>query len=440
MAGNVNRRVFLRSGAMALLALGIPPAFVPRTLRAATLGGARRKTLICIFQRGAVDGLNMVVPYGEAAYRRVRPTIAIPAPGQPDGALDLDGFFGFHPSLDPLHDLYRNRTLSIVHAVGSPHPTRSHFEAQAYMETALPGDPSAREGWLNRVLAETGRTLDDPEAHAHDHRMGQMAVGDGLPSALRAVAAGPALPLSLRGGQPAFALGGGDPGGRRGVAGAASETLDDDFRRLYASSAGEVLGRSAGEAFRAMETLRQLDPVSYRASVDADYPPDPFGNSLRQIAQLVKADVGVEVAFADLGGWDTHRAQGGSRGTMAQRLEVLGRGVRALHDDLGPLMDNVVILTMSEFGRTVRENGGRGTDHGHANCMLVIGGAVRGGRILGDWPGLEPELLHDGRDLARTTDFRDVFGEVVAGHLGAERLGEIFPGHAPDPGVWRGVL
>ena len=435
----LSRRVFVRSGGLALLALGVPPVFLPRLLRAAPAPEGRRRTLICIFQRGAVDGLNMVVPWGEEAYYRVRPTIAIPAPGHPDGALDLDGFFGFHPALAPLHDLFRNRTLNVVQAVGSPHPTRSHFEAQADMESARPGTRGEREGWLNRLLAETaegGRTLEDPVAHARDHVTGQLGVGASASNPVRGVVAGSALPLSLRGGHPALVLGDLLEAG----AGAEPGSLEEDFRQLYASEAGEVLARSADEAFRAVRVLRSIVPERYRASGEASYPDDPFGRSLRQIAQLVKADVGVEVAFADLGGWDTHRGQGGSEGAMAQRLHVFARGIRALHDDLGARMDEVVVLTMSEFGRTVRVNGARGTDHGHANSMLAIGGRVRGGRILGDWPGLEPELLFRGRDLARTTDFRDVFAEVVSAHLGAERLDRIFPGHDPDPGVWRGVV
>lgn len=465
MRHGITRRVFVRSGALALLALGLPPAFIPRALHAQLQGASRRKVLICIFQRGAVDGLNMVVPYGERAYYAMRPTLAIPTPGRPGGALDLDGFFGFHPALAPLHSMYGEGRLAVLHAVASPHPTRSHFEAQAYMETADPGNASAREGWLNRVLqatadpARNGRTLDDPRAHAQDHAGGQMGMADfGFAPALRGVAVASALPLALQGSHPTLSIQ--DPenpgiggGGRAGAAAAGamgrgsmgagamgSGALEDAFARLYRNEGDEVLGRAGDETFRALEVLRKVDPARYRASADADYPQDAFGASLRRIAQLVKADVGVEVAFADLGGWDTHRGQGGSEGDMARRLDVFARGIRALHTDLGPLMDDVVILTMSEFGRTARENGTRGTDHGHANCMLALGGGVQGGRIFGDWPGLEPELLNQGRDLARTTDFRDVFSEVVARHLGAERLGAIFPGYDLDAGRWRGIL
>jgi len=463
----ITRRVFVQSGALALLALGLPPAFFPRTLAAQLKGASRRKTLICVFQRGAVDGLNMVVPYGERAYYAMRPNIAIPTPGRAGGALDLDGFFGFHPALAPLHDLYGDRALAVLHAVASPHPTRSHFEAQAYMETADPGNASAREGWLNRVLQATanpeqGRTLDDAAAHARDHAGGQMGMADlDFVPALRGVAVSSALPLALQGSHPTLALqdpenpgigaraqrgggmadGGMAGGGMAGAQGRAqASALEESFARLYRSEGNEVLGRTGDDTFRALEVLRKVDPTRYRASADANYPQDAFGESLRRIAQLVKADVGVEVAFADLGGWDTHRGQGGSEGEMARRLDVFARGIRALHTDLGTLMDDVVILTMSEFGRTARENGARGTDHGHANCMLALGGDVQGGRILGDWPGLEPELLNQGRDLARTTDFRDVFSEVVARHLGAERLEAIFPGHAPDASRWRGIL
>lgn len=452
--GSISRRLFVRQGSLALLALGLPPEFLTRSLlfRPASAGGAhplaerggtaRRKTLICIFQRGAVDGLNMVVPFGEKAYYARRRSIAIPAPGRENGAIDLDGFFGLHPMLRPLHDLFARNELAIVHAVGSPHPTRSHFDAQDYMETATPGVKSTRDGWLNRVLSHTecdcGRTLDDTNAHAADHAAGQiaMATEPGV-AALRGIAMGTALPRALRGSEPALAIA---DLKRFGIAGGDGASLEETFSRVYGSDAGTVIGDAAGGALEAVRILKTADPAQYRPARNVEYPRGTFGRSLRQIAQLLKADVGVEVAFADLGGWDTHRAQGGANGQLARQFDQLARGIRALYDDLGDRMDDVAVMTMSEFGRTVAENGSGGTDHGHANCMMVMGGAVAGGRILGDWPGLEREQLYEGRDLALTTDFRDVFGEIVARHLGAERLGEIFPGHSTSADRWRGVL
>ncbi|HET6231767.1 MAG TPA: DUF1501 domain-containing protein [Longimicrobiaceae bacterium] len=435
----INRRVFVKSGAMALLAMGLPPAFVTRSLLADTRAAARKKTLICIFQRGAVDGLSMVVPFGEAAYYRGRRSIAIADPSRRSdrGALDLDGFFGMHPSLKPLHELYGRKELAIVHAAGSPSATRSHFEAQDVMETASP-DGHARDGWLNRVLGATdchdcsGRTLADARAHAADHAAGQTGV-----ASLRGVAMGATLPLSLRGAEPTLAIADLE---RFGVAGGRDDALSETFARMYRTGTGDAVSAAAGEGMEAAAVLRKVDPARYASRPGVEYPAGDFGRSLRQIAQLVKAEVGVEVAFADLSGWDTHVAQGGADGQLARRLDELARGIRALHDDLGERMEDVVILTMSEFGRTVAENGTGGTDHGHANCMMVLGGSVAGGKVYGDWPGLEPAQLYEGRDLKVTTDFRDVFAEVTARHLGATHLDRVFPGYSLDPSKYRRVL
>jgi len=436
MRDPINRRVFLKGGAMALLAMGMPPEFLARSLLAETRAAARKKTLICIFQRGAADGLSMVVPFGDPAYYAARRSIAIADPAKRGvrGALDLDGHFGLHPALEPLLELYRRRELAIVHAAGSPSPSRSHFEAQDIMETASP-DRRAADGWLNRVLRETecagcaGRTLADPHAHAADHAAGQQA--------LRGVAMGSELPLSLRGAAPALAIADLD---RFGVAGGRDASLAGTFARMYGTEHGDRVSGAAGEGLDAAELLKRIDPARYEPAAGIRYPQTDFGRSLRQIAQLVKAGAGVEVAFADLGGWDTHVAQGGADGQLARRLGELAQGIRALHDDLGEGMRDVVILTMSEFGRTVAENGTGGTDHGHANCMFVLGGDVRGGRVLGDWPGLAPEQLNEGRDLKVTTDFRDVFAEVAGKHLGATHLDRVFPGFDASPARFRGVL
>ena len=436
----INRRVFLKGGAMALIALARPPEFLARSLLAETRAAARRKTLICVFQRGAADGLSMVVPFGDPAYYAARRSIAIARPGGGSGALDLDGHFGLHPSLQPLMDLYRRNELAIVHAAGSPATTRSHFEAQDIMETASP-DRRATDGWLNRVLRETecdacaGRTLADPAAHAADHAAGQALAGG--EAALRGIAMGAALPLSLRGTAPSLAISDLD---RFGVAGGRDASLAGTFAEMYRTDHGDLVSGAAGEGLEAAELLKRIDPARYQPAASVRYPQTEFGRSLRQIAQLVKAEVGVEVAFADLGGWDTHVAQGGADGQLARRLGELAQGLRALRDDLGERMRDVVILTMSEFGRTVAENGTGGTDHGHANCMFVLGGDVRGGRVLGDWPGLAPEQLNEGRDLKVTTDFRDVFGEIAQAHLGASHLDRVFPGFSVDPGRFRGVL
>jgi uncharacterized protein (DUF1501 family) len=399
-----SRRVFMKNGGLALLSLGFAPAFLARTIDAA--GPARRKILITIFQRGAVDGLNMIVPFGEREYYASRPSIAVPRPGAADGAVDLDGFFGLHPRLVSLKPLWDANQLAIVHATGSPDGTRSHFDAQDYMESGTPGVKSTPDGWLNRYL------------HAKEH-------AEATP--FRAVALAPQMPRSLQGLQPALAIG---QIGQFGIrAGRSTEMVQASFESEYAAAADKVLNKTGGQAFDAVRMLKTADPSKYQPENGADYPKSGYGEALRQIAQLVKADVGLEVAFAEAGGWDTHVNQGSSVGQLAGRLDDFARGIAALARDLGDRMADVVILTMSEFGRAVAENGNRGTDHGHGNAMMIIGGQnVRGGKVYGRWPGLAREQRYDGRDLAVTTDFRSVFAEVVTGHLGVTDTRTIFPG------------
>ncbi len=400
----ISRRVFMKNGALALVSLGFAPSFLARTASAA---GSRRKVLVAIFQRGAVDGLNMVVPFGEPGYYDSRPTIAIPRPGGGDAAaLDLDGFFALNPRLAPLKAIYDGRHLAIVHAVGSPDNTRSHFDAQDYMETATPGVKRTTDGWLNRYLLAEKRQQ---------------------PTPFRAVALSPQLPRAMQGRAPALAINQiAQFGVRPGRVGAG---LEQAFQAEYAEASDKLLNATGREAFDAIRMLRAANVQQYQPANGAQYPPSPFGQALRQIAQLVKADVGLEVAFADVGGWDTHVNQGASTGQLAGRLDDVARGLAALFVDLGDRMDDVVVLTMSEFGRTVVENGNRGTDHGHGNAMIVMGGAVRGGKVYGRWPGLAPEQRYEGRDLAVTTDFRDVFCEIVVRHLGVADPAPIFPGY-----------
>ena len=403
----MNRRVFLKSGAMAMLSLGFAPSFLGR---AAAAVGSRRKLLIAIFQRGAVDGLNMIVPHGEADYYRLRPTIAIPRPGGDamGSAIDLDGFFGLHPSMAPLTPLWDNHSLAIVHACGSPDNTRSHFDAQDYMESATPGLKATRDGWLNRYL--------------------QVSSEERNP--LRGVALARTMPRSLEGGAPALAIGSVDEFGVRGTAAA--------FESQYESASDPLLRAAGRDAFAAMRTLRQAAGSPYRADNGAEYPPTAFGKALAEIARLAKADVGLEVAFTELGNWDHHVNEGSVNGQIATRLGEFSRGLAALATDLGDRMADTVIVTMSEFGRAVAENGNRGTDHGHGNAMLLIGGNVRGG-VHGKWPGLGDGHRFEGRDLAVTTDFRDVFTEIVAAHMGVSRdgLSRVFPGFnaSSRPGV-----
>src|SRR5580765_5750741 len=398
----ISRRVFLKNGSFALVSLGFAPSFLARTAFAA--GPSRRsKRLIAIFQRGAVDGLSVVVPYGENDYYRVRPTIAIARPNSNDAAaLDLDGFFGFNPRLAPLKPLWDRRDLAIVHACGSPDATRSHFDAQDYMESATPGVKSTGDGWLNRYLQTRHVEAETP---------------------FRAVALTNQLPRMLQGTAPALAM------NQISQFGIRAENMNASFEAQYQAAADHVLNGTGREAFDAMKQLKVADPSRYEAEHGADYPRTPFGQALRQIAQLTKAGVGLEVAFADVGGWDTHVNQGSAQGQLANRLDDFARGIAALVTDLGDRMADTVVLTMSEFGRAVSENGNRGTDHGHGNAMMAIGGGVRGGRVYGKWPGLSIEKRYDHRDLAVTTDFRDVFGEIITRHLALRDPRQVFPGY-----------
>jgi uncharacterized protein (DUF1501 family) len=406
------RRVFLKTSGMALLSLGFAPAFVARAAAAAP---SRRKLLIAIFQRGAVDGLNMVVPYGEHEYYRSRPTIAIARPGAPDGTLDLDGFFGLHPRMAPLRPLWENRSLAIVHACGSPDNSRSHFDAQDYMETATPGVKSTKDGWLNRYL--------------------QVAHADASP--LTAVALARQMPRTLQGKAPALAMARLSEFAVRGGQGAQAS-----FEEAYAQAADAVFSGAAHDAFEAIRALSAPGARRYLPAPGVTYPRTPFGQALQEIARLAKADVGLEVAFAESTQWDHHVNEGGATGQIANRLGDFADGLAALTRDLGDRMADTVILTMSEFGRTVAENGNRGTDHGRGNAMLLIGGPVRGGRVYGRWPGLRPDQREDGRDLAITTDFRDVFGEVVMRHLGvdATAAARVFPGYGIQRSRFHGLI
>ncbi|MGH9901951.1 MAG: DUF1501 domain-containing protein [Pyrinomonadaceae bacterium] len=421
----MNRRFFIKQGGIALASVGLVGA-APSFLRRVALGqerlraaNGRRKTLITIFQRGAVDGLNMVVPHGERNYYDLRPALAIARPGRgAESAIDLDGFFGLHPSLVPLKPLWDAKQLAVVHAAGSPDNTRSHFDAQDYMESGTPGRKSTPDGWLNRYL----QTAPDPKA-----------------SPFRAVSVTQNLPRTLQGRAPALAISSLADFTIR--AGSYSQRVQGGFEDIYEQSVGDALRGTGKETFEAVKFLKQVNPAQYKPENGAQYPRNRYGEALLQIAQLIKAGVGLEVAFTDMGGWDTHVNQGAARGQLANLLQQFAAGLGALVTDLGPgRMDDVVVLTMSEFGRTVRENGNRGTDHGHANAIFVLGGGVRGGKVYGRWPGLASDQLHEGRDLALTTDFRDVFGEVAHKHLGRADVGKIFPGHAGVASKFRGVM
>ncbi len=410
------RRVFLKSGGLALVAFGVVPRALARAAQAAASGG--RKTLVVVFQRGACDGLNTIVPFGDRAYRGLRPTIGVPAPrgASRDAALDLDGFFGLHPALAPLLPHWQDGTFVPVQAVGSPDPTRSHFDAQDFMESGTPGRKATEDGWMNRCL----QAKSEPDA-----------------TPFRGVSLTPTLPRSLAGKAPAVALANlRDFGLRR----AAGQGVANGFESMYDGAVQDALHGAGREMFEALDYLKKTDPSRSATAAGVTYPRGPFGEDLKQVAQLVKSDVGLELAFVEIPGWDHHAAEGGTEGQLANRLKELGAGLSAFASDLGSRFQDVVVLTLTEFGRTARENGNRGTDHGHASVALVMGGALRGGRVAGKWPGLSGDALYEGRDVALTTDFRDLVGEILARHLGVRDLRPVFPGYDPSPSRFPGVM
>ena len=429
----LSRRTFLKRGALALVSVGSMPMWGPSFLQqlvfaAEPTRGGGRKILICLFQRGAVDGLSMVVPYGDKNYYAARSEIAVAQPTKKagtEGVLDLDGFFGFHPNMAALVPVYKSGHLAVIQACGSPSSTRSHFDAQDFMECGVVNDKSIRTGWLNRTL------LACPEDRARI-------------TSFRAVAMTAMLPRSLQGESEALAIpdlktfGVREPPGFGGDL--ANATAASGFEGMYDSAVDSVMHGTGKEAFDALAALKTADPTKYAPQNGAQYPKGTFGRSLMQIAQMIKADLGVEVAFVEIGGWDTHANQGGATGQLANRFTEFSKGLAALYQDLGDRMADVVILTMSEFGRTVHQNGNRGTDHGHATCFMVMGGPVRGGKVYGKWPGLAPEQLFEGRDLALTTDYRDVFAEIAQKHLGARDLPKIFPGFNLSPSRYPGLV
>jgi len=415
MAMNISRRYFLKNGGIAMLGMASLPAFLQRAVAESV--SPSKKKMVVLFQRGAMDGLNVVVPFAEPNYYRLRPTIAIPQPqsGSLDAALDLDGFFGLHPSLQPLQPLFQNGQLAIVQAVGSPDPTRSHFDAQDFMESGTPGVKATEDGWLNRAMQSM------PEENA---------------SPFRAVAFGPYLPRTLSGSAPAVAI----PDLKQFRMYGPQQTVEGGFEAMYAQTVDQALRGVGTETFEAIDQLKKINPDAYQPENGAQYPPSRFGKSLMEIAELFKADVGLEVAFLDSGGWDHHVNEGGVQGQLSNLLRDLGQGIAAFHQDMGDRMGDVVFVSMSEFGRTAHENGNRGTDHGHANCMFVMGGDVKGGKVYTRWPGMNDGQLYQDRDLAVTTDYRSVLSEIMLKHMGDRDMKMVFPGFENDPRQFLGVI
>jgi uncharacterized protein (DUF1501 family) len=411
-----NRRFFLRNGALAVAGTAAIPSFLVRSVLAEAAPAPGRR-LVVIFQRGAADGLNVVVPYREKNYYAMRPGIAIPH----NQVLDLDGSFGLHPSLAAFKPLYEQGHLAIVHAAGSPDMSRSHFDAQDFMESGTPGVQSTDDGWLNRVLQE------EDLRHRQQH------------TAFRALALGSQVPRTLAGKVPAIALSSVNSfavGGRGPVASPAANA----FQAMYGQSGDQIFHATGEETFEAVKMLHEANPAQYKPAPGIEYPNNEFGNNMKQIAQLLKSNLGIEAAFTDVGGWDTHQNQGGVNGQLSDRLREFSSAIAAFWRDMGDDAENMTVVTMSEFGRTARENGTGGTDHGHANAMFVLGGNVKGGKVYGRWPGLSNEQLNEGRDLAVTTDFRQVLGEAVSKSIGSKNLDLIFPGAELRPDRFLRIL
>jgi uncharacterized protein (DUF1501 family) len=408
-----SRRIFLKNSALAMFGAGSVPVWLSRALYAKDAPGERKKILIAIFQRGAVDGLNVVVPHGEPNYYALRPGIGLPRPnGSESSTIDLDGHFGLNPALHSLKPLWDQKQLAIVEAVGSPDPTRSHFDAQDYMESGTPGRKGTTDGWLNRAIGIERN-----------------------PSPLRAVSLSSELPRAMRGKNGALAVNNLNDFQVK-EKGAASA-----FESMYGGSADRVLNGTARETFDAIKMVQSIQKERYVPAGGAKYPGGRLGQSLQQIARIIKANVGLEVAFTDVDGWDTHVNEVGARpheGQLANLLRDFGDALAAFSTDMGDRMADITVVTMSEFGRTVKENGDRGTDHGHANVMFVLGGSVRGGQVYGEWPGLEHEQLYEGRDLNVTTDFRTVLSELVMRQMGNRNMASVFPGF--DGLASRGIL
>ena len=407
-----SRRVFLKAGALALFAAGVGgvPTFIARAAQSRKLWTPykKNKILICIFQRGAMDGLMAVTPFTDSYLQKARPNLFMSASKSANKPLiDLDGRFGLHPSMNAFENLFREKRLAIVHGVGSPNNTRSHFDAQDYMESGTPFNKGTDSGWLNRAVGLLGHEAATP---------------------FQAVSFTTSLPRSFYGEKPAVAISNlqdfaiqmrGNP--------MATNTAAKSFEELYDKTSSELLNKTGKESFEAMKILKTADVKNYKPANGAVYPVSPLGNSLRQIAQLIKMDVGLEIAFAECGGWDTHYNQGTEIGTFSRNVADLSTAITAFWIDLGTYQDDVDVMTMTEFGRTVAQNGSNGTDHGRGSCMFIVGNDINGGKVHGKVPELSIENREDGRDLPVTTDFRAVFSEVATAHLKIKDNGKLFP-------------
>ncbi len=403
------RRGFVKNGGLALFGIGF--GGVPQFVKAAAANYqsnflyGKKKVLVCIFQRGAMDGLMAVAPFTDSYLKAARPNIFIEA-GNGKPLIDLDGRFGLHPGFKSFGNLFNSKQLAIVHGMGSPNNTRSHFDAQDYMESGTPFKKGTASGWLNRAVGLTGH--------------------DGTP--FKAVSITSSMPRSLYGDNGALAISNLNDfniqlKGNKMAANAVAKSFED----LYDETSNNLLKETSKESFEAIKMLQKTDNKNYKPIAGVVYPTSAIGNSLKQIAQLIKMDVGLEVAFAESGGWDTHFNQGTENGAFARNATDFSNSITALWNDLGALQDDVTIMTMTEFGRTVKQNGTNGTDHGRASCSFIIGNNVNGGTVHQNIKSLDKENLEDGRDLPVTTDFRAIFSEVANKHLKIKNDAVLFP-------------
>lgn len=408
MSWDPTRRVFMKGAGLAAVGLG----FSPSTLltRAAFAAGTGPRVLVQVFLRGGADGLNLCVPHGDSRYYALRPTLGLRLA---EGVKNLDGFFGLHPALAPLHELYAEGLLALHPTIGNARLGRSHFDAQDFMDTGTPGDKTARDGWLERVARQIpGETL-----------MQMVAFASRAPRAV--LGAHPELVTQSLAG---FAL-------RAGSGSTAWTPEAESLLRELHVGADDPAYRSGREVFDAVNTIRATPALQAAPSNSATYPDGPVGTGLRQAAQLVRSGLGTRCVYVNVpGAFDTHANQ--LAGNNAE-YPALASALVAFRRDLGSLIDDVLLMVTTEFGRTAAQNGSAGTDHGFAHCGLFLGGSVRGGRVHGTWPGLSVGSLNEGRDLRYTVDFRDVF-LAAARWLGVANSNDVLPGYAPgpDPGLF----
>lgn len=400
------RDLLKRTGVLAMGMLAFP-AWMPRVALAPRDAPTRGDILVCVFMRGAADGLNLVTPHGDKDYYAARSTLALTQPktSNAQAVIDLDGFFGLHPALRPFKEIYDAGQLAIVHAVGSPDPTHSHFDAMDFMERGTPGDKAIPTGWIGRHLQMVATSNASP---------------------FRAVGMGTLLQQSLRGPISATAL--------QSVADfhlqgdqKKAQAIQNAIASLYEGDG--FIETNGQQTLQAMNDLAKITSSNYTPANGAKYPDSPFGKSMLSIAQLIKTGLGVEIACADLGGWDTHVQQGGAEGQMARLIDELAQSLAAFYADMRDEMKRITLVTMTEFGRRVQENSNRGTDHGHGSVMFVMGGGIKGGKVYGEWLGLGKDNLYGPGDLAISTDFRDVLGEITQKRLLNTNLAGVFPNY-----------